>query len=297
MRLGVFLVLSGLLATPALALTFQTPLEHVEWTVEGDRFECRLAQPVKGFGQGEFVRRAGENSIFKLQAQEAWLSRGSATLLAAAAPWRTNQGDINLGIVLVNNDGNALQASQLQAGRLLTGLLEGRGPLIRHRTGQGEALEVRLLPARFSDAYQRYLSCTAGLLPYNFEQLKQTRISFPSTDMLISESAQARLQSIVDYLKEDPTVNQIELDGHSDSWGNRLSNREISRRRALTVKQFFIAHGVPEEHIVLRFHGERYPLKPNNSAANRALNRRVNIVLSRVPEGTLSALSEIDSES
>ncbi|NLY12147.1 MAG: OmpA family protein [Gammaproteobacteria bacterium] len=296
MRFGIFSILASLLATPALALTFQTPLEHVEWTVEGDRFECRLAQPVKGFGQGEFVRRAGESPIFKLQAQEAWLSRGSATLLAAAAPWRANQGDIHLGIVLVGSDGNALQASQQQAGRLLSALLEGRGPLIRHRTGQGEALEVRILPAHFSDAYERYLACTAGLLPYNYEQLKQTRISFKDSNMVLTESAKGRLQAIVDYLKEDATVNQIELDGHSDSWGDRLSNREVSRRRALTVKAFLVEQGVPEEQIVVRFHGESYPLKPNTSAANRALNRRVNVTLTRVPEGTYNAMNAVESE-
>ncbi len=295
MRLAVFSIWASLLALPASAITFQTPLEHVEWSVEGDRFECRLAQPVQGFGHGEFVRRAGEGPTFRLQAQEAWLSRGSATLLAAAAPWRAGQGDINLGVVLVPANSHALYASPLQAGRLLTGLLEGRGPLIRHRTNQGDRLEVRILPARFSDAYQRYLECTASLLPYNFDQLKQTRIAFVDTNMVLSESATGRLKAIVDYLKEDPTVNQIEVDGHSDSWGNRLSNREISRQRALTVKQYFLDQGIPEEQVIVRFHGERYPLKPNNTAANRALNRRVNIVLSRVPEGTYSALNETQS--
>ena len=290
MRLLVFSILASISLTPALAVTFQTPLEHVEWTVAGDRFECRLTQPVKGFGQGEFVRRAGESPVFKLQAQEQWLSRGSAVLLAAAAPWRVAQSDISLGSVTINAGNNGLQTSQFQAGRLLTGLLEGRGPLIRHRTQQGETLEVRIMPAHFSDAYQRYLDCTASLLPYNFEQIKQTRIGFSDENMTLSASAQDRLQLIADYLKEDPTVNHIELDGHSDSWGNRLSNREVSRRRALTVKQFFIDQGVPEEQIVVRFHGERYPLKPNNSQANRELNRRVNIVLSRVPETTYSAL-------
>lgn len=292
MRLAVFLILVGLLVRPALALTFQTPLEHVEWSVEGDRFECRLAQPVKGFGQGEFVRRAGEGPTFRLQAQEAWLSRGAATLLAAAAPWRAGQGDINLGIVLVPVSSDALYTSPLQAGRLLSGLLEGRGPLIRHRTQQGDRLEVRIMPARFSDAYQRYLECTAGLLPYNFDQLKQTRIAFVDTNMVLSESALGRLKAIVDYLQEDPSVNKIEVDGHSDSWGNRLTNREISRQRALTVQQYFLDQGIPEEQIVVRFHGERYPIKPNNTAANRALNRRVNIVLSRVPDAVYSALSD-----
>ncbi|MNH40797.1 flagellar motor protein MotB [compost metagenome] len=50
----------------------------------------------------------------------------------------------------------------------------------------------------------------------------------------------------------------------------------------MAVADYFKAHGVPEEQITVRFHGERYPLVKNNSAANRARNRRVNIELDRV---------------
>lgn len=64
---------------PALAVTFQTRLESVEWKVEGDQFECRLSQPVANFGVGEFVRRAGEQATFRLKPEAQWLGRGSAT--------------------------------------------------------------------------------------------------------------------------------------------------------------------------------------------------------------------------
>lgn len=87
---------------------------------------------------------------------------------------------------------------------------------------------------------------------------------------------------ILDYMKADPTVNHIELDGHSDNSGNRLTNRDLSRRRALAVADYFKAHGVAEDQIIVRFHGEQYPLVKNNSAANRARNRRVNIELDQI---------------
>ncbi len=138
---------------PALAVTFQTRLESVEWKVEGDQFECRLSQPVANFGVGEFVRRAGEQATFRLKPEAQWLGRGSATLLAAAPPWRPGQGDINLGQVSIGSGEVPFNSSQQQAGRLLTGLLEGRSPLVRHRTWQGDRLEVRLLPARFASVY------------------------------------------------------------------------------------------------------------------------------------------------
>ncbi|BCQ70961.1 hypothetical protein PEQA60_49510 [Pseudomonas sp. Eqa60] len=87
---------------------------------------------------------------------------------------------------------------------------------------------------------------------------------------------------MVDFIKADPTVNHVELDGHSDNSGNRLTNRDLSRRRALAVMEFFKANGLAENQIVVRFHGERYPLAPNTNAANRAKNRRVNVHLERV---------------
>lgn len=88
---------------------------------------------------------------------------------------------------------------------------------------------------------------------------------------------------MLEFLKADPTVNHIQLDGHSDNSGNRLTNRDLSRRRALAVMEFFKANGIPESQIEMRFHGERYPLAPNTNAANRAKNRRVNVQLQRVP--------------
>lgn len=273
------------LSTPALAITFQTRLENVQWTVAGDQFECRLSQEITDFGTGEFVRRAGEQATFRLTSGEYWQGSGSATLLAAAAPWQPGRGDINLGAVKVVA-GAPINSSQLQAGRLLIGLLQGRSPLIREHTRQGnEAMEVRVLPAKFSSAYHDYLGCTAKLLPVNFEQIKEAQLGFPNGTVLDS-LAQAKLDIILQFLKADPSVNRISLDGHSDNSGNRLTNRDLSRRRAIAVMDYLIANGVPETQITIRFHGERYPLVPNKSEANRAKNRRVTLHLEResVPE-------------
>jgi sodium-type flagellar protein MotY len=285
------LVIACLLASPVNALTFQTRLERAQWQVEGDQFECRLTQPVPGFGAGEFVRRAGEQAIFRLQSPDRWLGNGSATLLAAAAPWQPERSDINLGVVSVA-DGKEIpfSSSQMQAGRLLSGLLEGRSPVVRHRTRQGgEALEVRLLPARFGKAYEEFRTCAAKLLPVNFDQIRVSQVGFPSSDVVLDSLGQAKLDIILQFLKADPSVNRIQLDGHSDNSGNRLTNRDLSRRRALAVEEYLIANGVPKKQITLRFHGERYPVVPNNSEANRAKNRRVTLRLERGPATTTAA--------
>lgn len=296
MRQRYLALLSVFASLPAMALTFQTRLESIEWTVEGDKFECRLTQPITDFGSGEFVRRAGEQATFRLKAYNSMVGGGSATLLAAAAPWQPGRGDINLGSVQIGSGNVLFNSSQVQAGRLISGLMDGRSPVVRHFSGDGRVSEVRLLPVKFSKAFNDYQGCVAKLLPKNFEQVKQTQIGFPGDGLDLDAQAKSQLQVMLEFMKADPTVNHIELDGHSDNSGNRLTNRDLSRRRALAVMEFFKANGVQESQITVRFHGERYPLAPNTNSTNRAKNRRVNVHLARVapteppaPQATVSA--------
>ncbi|WLG99988.1 flagellar protein MotY [Pseudomonas beijingensis] len=289
MRQRYLALLSVFASLPAMALTFQTRLESIEWTVEGDKFECRLSQPITDFGSGEFVRRAGEQATFRLKSHNPMLGGGSATLLAAAAPWQPGRGDINLGSVRIGSGDVLFNSSQVQAGRLISGLMEGRSPVVRRNTEDGRVSEVRLLPVRFNKAFSDYQGCVAKLLPKNFEQIKQTQIGFPGEGVELDAQAKAQLQVMLDFIKADPSVNRVELDGHSDNSGNRLTNRELSRRRALAVQDFFKANGFQESQITLRFHGERYPLVSNTNAANRAKNRRVVVRLERGAPGEAPA--------
>jgi outer membrane protein OmpA-like peptidoglycan-associated protein len=269
-------------SVPAMALTFQTRMENVEWKVDGDQFECRLTQAVNGFGTGSFVRRAGEQATFRLSSEGGMLNGGSATLLSAAAPWQPGRADISLGAVRLGSGDNLLNSSQGQASRLLNGLLEGRSVVVRSSVGEGSrGTDVRVLPINFPKAYSDFQLCAGKMLAMNFDQVRESQIPFPK-GIELDAAGKKRLDTILAFMKADPTVNHIEIDGHSDNSSNRLNNRDLSRRRALAVFDYFKAAGVPEEHMVMRFHGEQFPLVPNNTPANRARNRRVNIELDRV---------------
>ncbi|KNC12922.1 flagellar protein MotY [Pseudomonas sp. RIT-PI-a] len=292
MRQRYLALLSVFASLPALAMNFQTRLENVEWKVAGDQFECRLGQPVANFGSAEFVRRAGEQAVFRLNSASRLLGTGSATLLAAAAPWQPGRGDINLGSVRLGHGEALLTSSQSQASGLMNGLLEGRMTLIRSQSG-GQPVEIRLLSARFGQAFGEYQACAAKLLPMNYDQIRLSEVGFPR-GLELDAPAKARLDKLLAFMKADPSVNHVQLDGHSDNSGNRLVNRDLSRRRALAVQDYLLAHGLSESQITLRFHGESYPLVANSNAANRARNRRVSIELSRV-EAPPSAAPAADS--
>ena len=124
-----------------MGLFLGLPLEwsegkNIAWKVEGDQFECRLIQPIDGFGSGEFVRRAGEQPVFQLRSDSNVLGAGTATLLAAAAPWQPGRSDINLGSVRMARTGVLFSSSQGQASRLINGLLDGRSTVVRNYAGE-----------------------------------------------------------------------------------------------------------------------------------------------------------------
>jgi chemotaxis protein MotB len=78
--------------------------------------------------------------------------------------------------------------------------------------------------------------------------------------------------------------NPIRIEGHSDTvpihTERFYSNWELSTARATNVLQFFIKDGgIAPERLSAAGYGEYRPLVPNSNDRNRALNRRVDIVL------------------
>src|SRR5699024_5367871 len=146
----------------------------------------------------QFVRRAGEQPTFQLISRERWLGNGAATLLVAAAPWRPEHSDVSIGKVKVDGDQVLLKSDNQQAARLLTGLMEGRSPLVRHRTRQtNEYMEVRLLPARFGQAFREFQQCTTQLLPVNFDQVKYLQLSFANSGIDLGDAARRELDRVL----------------------------------------------------------------------------------------------------
>jgi outer membrane protein OmpA-like peptidoglycan-associated protein len=86
-------------------------------------------------------------------------------------------------------------------------------------------------------------------------------------------------QKLADVLQQNPTRNVL-VEGFTDSTGADPYNQQLSERRGQTVRDALLQMGVGSERISVRGYGESYPVASNDTAANRQLNRRVEIVLS-----------------
>ncbi len=71
----------------------------------------------------------------------------------------------------------------------------------------------------------------------------------------------------------------IIVEGHTDDRASDEHNQGLSERRAASVAAWIKQHGTAEGRISKHGYGESYPRVPNVSAANRQLNRRVELVL------------------
>jgi outer membrane protein OmpA-like peptidoglycan-associated protein len=76
----------------------------------------------------------------------------------------------------------------------------------------------------------------------------------------------------------------VEIRGHTDAEGTDTYNENLSMRRALSVKNFFVQSGVSPSRIMAKGFGETRPLMDNTSDLGRAFNRRVEIYVVRLGE-------------
>lgn len=73
--------------------------------------------------------------------------------------------------------------------------------------------------------------------------------------------------------------HKVTIGGHTDDTGSEELNEKLSLTRAATARDYLVSKGVPADQITVRGFGESEPVAPNTSAENRAMNRRVEVII------------------
>lgn len=88
------------------------------------------------------------------------------------------------------------------------------------------------------------------------------------------------LGNVAKMLQNDPESGVLVL-GHSDSSGDKATNDKVSLQRAMAVSSIFRLSGLGADRLRLKGVGSSLPRADNGSAEGRALNRRVEVLVTQ----------------
>ncbi len=86
------------------------------------------------------------------------------------------------------------------------------------------------------------------------------------------------LDRAVQVLKEYPEI-KLEVQGHTDNRGKADYNRDLSQRRAESVRSYLVSRGIAPERVTAVGYGLDQPIADNSSESGRSRNRRTEFKL------------------
>lgn len=98
-------------------------------------------------------------------------------------------------------------------------------------------------------------------------------IFFETAKFDLKNESQAELQKLVNFLTANKTL-RIEISGHTDNVGDKKLNQILSENRAKSVFDYLVKNGITIERLTYKGYGDSKPKVDNETAENRARNRR-----------------------
>lgn len=120
-------------------------------------------------------------------------------------------------------------------------------------------------------------------------------VYFETNKFDISSNSRLALDKLQKIFAEYPETN-ILVEGHTDDVGTDSYNMTLSQKRATAVTNYLVNAGVSSSRITTKWYGETQPKVSNDSDANRALNRRVQFVITANEKMKAEAKQEAEKQ-
>ena len=98
----------------------------------------------------------------------------------------------------------------------------------------------------------------------------------------LKPASQLSVAKLAGILMVFPNMN-LSIEGYTDSTGSADLNMRLSMDRARAVYEFLMTQGISNARMKYQGFGPENPVAPNDTEANRARNRRVEVVLTQAP--------------
>ena len=105
------------------------------------------------------------------------------------------------------------------------------------------------------------------------------KVSFETGKATVTAVEAHEFLDRVAAILKDKTSANIELEGHTDSTGNRALNQKLSEDRAATIRQELGWRGIASKRMTTAGFAFDRPVASNDSEDGRSENRRVELVI------------------
>ncbi len=122
---------------------------------------------------------------------------------------------------------------------------------------------------------------SAEMQPTGFIADQRSIIQFEHNSNELPPKAYATLDTIVKFTLQRPDL-KITVEGYTDSYGDPVYNKQLSKYRADMVKNYLIGHGIASANIIAIGCGPEKPIKSNTTFEGRKQNRRVEIMVKKI---------------
>ena len=94
----------------------------------------------------------------------------------------------------------------------------------------------------------------------------------------LDDETEEYLEGLAVTMEQDKNL-RLMITGHTDNIGQEKFNQRLSEKRAEVVRNYLLKHGVSADRLQTQGKGMLAPLNENKTEADRAMNRRVEIVM------------------
>jgi outer membrane protein OmpA-like peptidoglycan-associated protein len=104
-------------------------------------------------------------------------------------------------------------------------------------------------------------------------------VLFDTNSAELKPQALVALEELKGAMIDPNPAGRITVEGHTDNVGGDADNQRLSEARAQSVVRWLTQHGVPASRITAVGFGKTRPAYANDTPANRAKNRRIQIIV------------------
>jgi outer membrane protein OmpA-like peptidoglycan-associated protein len=109
--------------------------------------------------------------------------------------------------------------------------------------------------------------------------LSDDAVKFPVNKHQLSQDAEDKLKDFAERLKSENKNVYLEIQGHTDSTGDKDYNFKLGEARAETVRRYLNKQGIALNRMSTISYGQDEPVDSNKTKEGRAKNRRVVVVV------------------